>query len=93
MVYKPGMKQIAVVEAKARLCELLAEVEQGEQLTITRHGAPVARLIGAEMAPSDRSVAAARRQQVTQALRELKALRKDITLDLPLREAFEQGRD
>jgi prevent-host-death family protein len=87
------MKLIAVFEAKTRLSELLAEVEQGEQFTITRHGAPVARLIGAETAPSDRSVAAARRQQVTHALRELTALRKGITLDLPLRDVIEQGRD
>jgi prevent-host-death family protein len=94
MGYKPGMKRIAVVEAKARLCELLAEVEQGEQFTIMRHGAPVARLIGAETAPlSDQSIAAARRQQVARALRKLTALRKGITLDLPLREAIEHGRD
>jgi prevent-host-death family protein len=93
MGYKPGMKRIAVVEAKVRLCELLAEVEQGEQFTITRHGAPVALLIGAGAAPSDRGVAATRHQQVTLAFRALTALRKGITLDLPLREAIDRGRD
>ena len=87
------MKEIAVYAAKTRLSELLAEVEQGEQFTITRHGTPVALLIAAEAAPSERAFAAARRQQVADALRALAALRKGVTLDLPLREAIEQGRD
>ena len=39
------MKGIAVDEAKTRPSELLAEVERGEQVTITRRGLPVARLV------------------------------------------------
>ena len=34
----------AAAEAKARLSELLDRVEKGEQLTITRHGKPIAQL-------------------------------------------------
>jgi prevent-host-death family protein len=39
------MKSIPVVEAKARFSALLAEVEAGEEITVTRHGRVVARLV------------------------------------------------
>ena len=39
------MKEIAVDEAKTQLSELLAEVEPGKQVTITRRGLPVAQLV------------------------------------------------
>ena len=39
------MRAIAVYEAKNRFSEIIAAVEQGEEITITRHGAPVARLV------------------------------------------------
>ena len=35
---------VGVLEAKNRLSELLDRVERGEQITITRHGKPVASL-------------------------------------------------
>lgn len=38
------MKNITVVEAKSRFSALLAEVEAGEEIAITRHGKVVARL-------------------------------------------------
>lgn len=37
-------RTIQASEAKARLLKLLDEVEQGETITITRHGRPIARL-------------------------------------------------
>lgn len=39
------MKQIQLSVAKARLSELLDEVERGETVVITRHGKRVARLV------------------------------------------------
>lgn len=39
------MKTFAVFEAKNRFSELLAAVAHGEEITITRHGSPVARLV------------------------------------------------
>jgi prevent-host-death family protein len=36
---------IGAYDAKARLSELLDRVEGGEQIVITRHGKPIARLI------------------------------------------------
>ena len=40
------MQTIGLYEAKARLPELLRSVEQGESITITRRGVPIARLVG-----------------------------------------------
>ncbi len=39
------MRTIQVVEAKARFSALLAAVEAGEEIAITRHGRVVARLV------------------------------------------------
>jgi prevent-host-death family protein len=36
---------VNVYEAKSRLSQLLARVEGGEEITIARHGRPVARLV------------------------------------------------
>lgn len=39
------MKTITVVEAKAHFSALLAEVEGGQEIAVTRHGRVVARLM------------------------------------------------
>ena len=39
------MKQVNVHQAKTNLSQLLAEVEQGEEVVIARAGRPVARLV------------------------------------------------
>lgn len=36
---------VGAYEAKTHLSELLERVEAGEEITITKHGAPVARLV------------------------------------------------
>lgn len=88
------MKELAVYEAKTRLSELLAEVERGEEFLITRRGIPVARLVGAAPAAASRRARAnAQRQGVAQALDELSLLSRGVSLDLPLRQAVEAGRD
>lgn len=48
------MKQIQLSIAKAKLSELLDEVEQGETVIITRHGKPVARLVPDEQLKKER---------------------------------------
>ena len=40
-------KIITLAEAKSHLSALITEAEEGAEITITRHGRPVARLIGA----------------------------------------------
>lgn len=42
------MRTISLAEAKAHLSELLNRVEAGEEIIITRHGRPVARVSPAE---------------------------------------------
>ena len=37
--------EVGLGEAETKLSALLARVEQGEEVTITRHGKPVARLV------------------------------------------------
>lgn len=39
------MRTVPVVEVKARLSALLADVARGEEIAITRHGRVVARLV------------------------------------------------
>ena len=41
------MKNVSVVEAKAKFSAWLAEVEAGEEIAVTRHGKVVARLMPA----------------------------------------------
>lgn len=44
------MNVIGVYEAKTHLAALLERVEHGEEVTITRHGRPVAKLVPVEEA-------------------------------------------
>jgi prevent-host-death family protein len=43
-------KVITLAEAKAHLSALITEAEQGAEITVTRHGRPVARIVGAPKA-------------------------------------------
>jgi prevent-host-death family protein len=42
------MDTVSVAEAKAQLSRLIDRVEAGEEVVITRHGHPVARVTGVE---------------------------------------------
>ena len=55
------MQTIGAYEAKTHLPRLLDRVAQGESLTITRHGRPVARLVPVENETRARARQAARR--------------------------------
>lgn len=83
------MRTVAVFEAKNRFSELLHAVEQGEEITITRHGCPVARLVSA--AASERFPD--QKTQVSGAMSRLHELGKGVVLGAPLSEALEEGRD
>ena len=56
------MREVGAFEAKTHLSELLAEVEAGGTVTITRRGKAVAQLMPVQSAAPDR-VAALRRLQ------------------------------
>lgn len=70
-------------EAKTQLCRLLGEVEQGETITITRHGRPVARLVPVR----------GRQRSVQEAIAAIREFRKGHTLgDVSIKELIEEGR-
>ena len=66
------MITVGAFDAKTHLSMLLDRVAAGEEVVITRHGKPVARMIGADAAEFGR------REQVVARLREL---RKTTRLD------------
>ncbi|MDW6021801.1 type II toxin-antitoxin system prevent-host-death family antitoxin [Mesorhizobium sp. BAC0120] len=80
------MRSVGAFEAKNTLGSLLDLVEQGEEIIITRHGKPVARLVGPAEAAVDRSDA-------RKAVEEIKAMRKGVTLGgISIKELIEEGR-
>lgn len=77
-------RTIGAFEAKNRLSELLQLVENGEEVTITRHGKAVARLVPADDVGRDK---------VKEALEWLKRTRKERKLDgLTIKELINEGR-
>lgn len=74
------MATIGSYEAKTHLPRLLAEVEAGASFTITKHGRPVARLVGVRGAAPEDVVAA------------LHEARAGLRLDMPVGEAKAVGR-
>ena len=80
---KPAL-QIGAFEAKNRLSELLQLVENGEEVTITRHGKPVARLVPASQYDPVR---------VKKALADLKEMRSKHRLDgITIKDLINEGR-
>jgi prevent-host-death family protein len=75
--------EIGAYEAKTRLSALLERVERGEQITITKHGRPVAKLVPAAKPDAER-----RRQ----AIEKLKEFAKGHTLGVPVKQLIEEGR-
>ena len=79
------MHTVGSYEAKTHLPSLLDRVAKGEQITITRHGVPVAMLIPV---PSG-----APRRDPRAVVEELLEFRERHTLDgLSIREMIEEGR-
>lgn len=78
------MISVGAYEAKSHLAELLDKVEKGEQVLITRHRRPIARLIPARK----RSDA-----DVEDAIRKIRAFGDSHTLGgLSIRSLIEEGR-
>ena len=79
-------KTLTLREANQTFSRCVREVEAGEEITITRHGRPVARLVPAQV----RDVEKAR-----QAARDLLDMRKEVRPDpegLTIRDYIEMGR-
>jgi len=81
---------IPLAEAKNHLSALVARVEQGDEIAITRRGVPVVRLV-----PTGASGEAAseRDRKVSTALNRLQQLRGGLTLEGDLRAIAREGLD
>ena len=78
------MQTVGSYEAKTHLPALWDRVAQGEQITITRHGVPVAMLVPAP---------GARKPDIQQTIQEMLESRKKWRLGgLSIRELIEEGR-
>ena len=75
------MRHVSLAHAKAHLSDLMAKVEAGEEVIITRHGKPVAhvRPVAAQKEPLDcealaafRATLPAQRRSSAQVLREMR---------------------
>ncbi|MFH1763085.1 MAG: type II toxin-antitoxin system prevent-host-death family antitoxin [Gemmatimonadota bacterium] len=79
------MVTVGSYEAKTRLPELLRMVGEGERVTITRHGRPIALLVPAPGAPE---------RTVDEAIMELAEFGRGRRLgpDLTLKDLIEEGR-
>ena len=85
------MKTVPVYEAKNRFSELLAAVEQGETVSITRRGAPVARLVAEPVA--GRTSRNEARKRIAAGFERLRVLRAGISLDGDLKAIAREGAD
>jgi prevent-host-death family protein len=84
------MRSFAVFEAKNRFSELVAAAANGEEITITRHGSPVARLMAMNVtAPSS----VERCKRVASQIGLLRSLGQSAALGCSLQEAIQEGRD
>jgi prevent-host-death family protein len=63
------MKHVGMFEAKTNLSSLVEEVEKGGEVVITRHGKPVAKLVGALNTLTAEQIA--RQKQAMAELREM----------------------
>ena len=78
------MITVGAFEAKTHLSMLLDRVAAGEEVVITKHGKPIARLVGAEQFD---------RARINAAFDRLKELRKETTLGgLSWKELRDAGR-
>lgn len=80
------MATVGAFEAKTKLSELLDMVERGEEVTITRHGEPVAKLVPVR--------GDAEQARVKALIEEIKETRKGLTLGggISIKELIEEGR-
>ena len=64
------MRQVGMLEAKTNLSALVADVEGGETVELTRNGRPVARIVAIEAQPSASRVAGGELAESFRKLRE-----------------------
>lgn len=86
------MYSVPIYDAKNRFSELVAAVERGDEVSITRRGVPVAKLVAASAGEADAD-ADAQRTRVAAALAALRKLREHVELEGNLKEIARAGLD
>lgn len=76
---------VGAYDAKTHFSELLARVEGGEEVTITRHGSPVARMV-----PVRRTTTREQRRAAIEAIRQL--AKGNSLGELRIRDLMTEGR-
>lgn len=85
MARRNGRNTVGAYEAKTHLSDLLEKVEAGQEITITRHGAAVAKLI-----PIKKEASAVERAA---AIRRIQALAAGLSLGgLKVKDLIREGR-
>ena len=78
------MASVGMYEAKTHFASVIERVQNGEEITITKHGAPVARI-----SPIDLTA----RRSAQEVIAEMRETQKLCRLDgLTIREMIEEGR-
>lgn len=84
------MKHVGIFEAKTHLSSLVDEVAAGGEVIITRHGAPVAKLV--TYTPKHDPEIVAKRRQALLELREMAQKRKTRTSLKMIKSWINEGR-
>jgi prevent-host-death family protein len=82
------MREVGTLEARNSLSALLELVEKGEEITITRHGKPVARLVPAVRSEEQKAKA----REAARAILEMRRQVKPDPDGLTIRDYVEMGR-
>lgn len=77
------MATVGIYEARTRLSKLIAKVSKGEEVTVTRHGLPVARIV-----PIDNQ----RKISIDETIESIEKFSRGKTLRGNLKKAIEEGR-
>jgi len=83
-----GIPSVPLAEAKNRLSSLVARVEHGEEIAITRRGVPVVHLVAASQ---HQSTQPQRAEAVAAALAHLRDLRTGLVLEGDVRAIAREG--
>ena len=81
-----AVRKVGAFEAKTKFSELLDRVERGEEIIITRHGKPVARIVPHERRRNE--------EEIRKAIEDIRRLRREVSLGgLDWRELRDEGRE
>ena len=86
------MQTVPIYHAKNHLSELIAAVESGEEVSITRRGVPVAQLVAFKR-ESDEAASARNRERVALLFERLRLLRADTSLGGEIKTIAREGLD